>query len=170
MEANNSEVVEVRRPDVSHDPHDLSHRVVFLFLGSLAVCVFIVGVVLWGAFRVWGGDEFAGHQSTNPIMTSKEQLEEVGGDPAVSFPPPQVQPNPVADLNKFRIREEQQLNSYGWVDPAARRIRIPINRAIDILGDAWSQEQSLVSGAANSGTPSGLPSAGQPSNGQKRRP
>jgi hypothetical protein len=90
-------------------------------------------------------------------MTSNEQLKEVGGDPAVSFPPPHVQPNPVADLNKFRVREEQQLNSYGWGDPAARRIHMPIHHAIDILGDAWSQEQSLVSGVANSRTPSATP-------------
>jgi len=151
MEANNNELVEVRHPDVSHDLRDLNHHVVFLFLGSLAIGVFIIGVMLWGVFRVWGKDEFVSHQSTNPIMTSNEQLKEVGGDPAVSFPPPQVQPNPVADLNKFRIREEQRLNSYGWVDPATRRIHIPINRAIDVLGDSWFQEQSLVSGAASSG-------------------
>lgn len=150
METNNNDVVEVRHPDVSHDPRDLDHRMVFLFLGSLAVGVFIVGVILWGIFRLAGKDEFVSHQSTNPIMTSNEQLREIGGDPAVSFPSPHVQPNPVADLNKFRINEEQRLNSYGWVDPAERRIHIPIKRAIDILGNSWTQEESLVTGAANS--------------------
>lgn len=156
METNNNEgAVEVRHPDVSYDPRDLNHHVVFLFLGSLAVSVFIVALVLWGAFRLWGGDQFAGHQSTNPIMTSNEQLKEIGGDPAISFPKPNLQPNPIADLNKFRIHEEERMNSYGWVDPAARKIHMPIERAIDILGDSWSQEQSLVTGATASAQPMG---------------
>lgn len=157
METNNKEVVEVRHPDVASDPRDLNHRVVFLFLGSLALSVFIIALILWGAFRLWGKDEFVSHQSTNPIMTSTEQLKEIGGDPAVSFPAPHVQPNPIADLNKFRVLEEQQLATYGWVDPSARKIRIPITRAIDILGDSWSQEQSLVTGAAGSGTQPATP-------------
>ncbi len=169
MEANNSEVVEVRHPDVAHDPRDLSPGVVLAFLASLALSVFVIAVILWGAFRLWGKDEFASHQSTNPIMTSNEELKEVGGDPAVSFPAPQVQPNPVADLNKFRVREEQQLNTYGWVDPAARRIHMPIARAIDILGDSWSQQQTLVSGSQSTGSPV-APAVSKTNNGQERRP
>ena len=161
METNNNEIVEVRHPDVASDPRDLNHRVVFLFLGSLALSVFIIGVILWGAFRLWGKDEFVSHQSTNPIMTSNEQLKEVGGDPAVSFPAPHVQPNPVADLNKFRVREEQQLSTYGWVDPSARKIRIPITRAIDILGDSWSQEQSLVTGGTSASMQPSTPANGK---------
>ncbi len=148
METNNNEAaVKVRHPDVSYDPRDLNHHVVFLFFGSLGISVFLVALVLWGAFRLWGGDHFVTHQSTNPIMTSNEQLKEIGGDPAISFPKPNLQPNPVADLNKFRIHEEERMNSYGWSDPAARKIHIPIERAIDILGNSWPQEQSLVTGA-----------------------
>jgi len=163
MEANNSAPIEVRHPDVDYERRDLDYRSVFLFLFVLGIVGLLIHVLLWGAFREWGKDQFVPHQTTNPIMTSNEQLRELGGDPASTFPAPTLQPNPIADLNKFRVYEEDRLNSYGWVDPGAGRIRIPIDRAIDILGNSWQQQQSLVAGqpapSAPTGTQSNITSA-----------
>jgi len=36
-------------------------------------------------------------------------------------------------LNKIRGREDGLLNSYGWVDEKAGTVRIPIERAMDLL-------------------------------------
>lgn len=132
----------IRHPDVDYDRGDLSHHSVFAFLIVLFSGLLVVHVLLWGVFKYFGKSEFAGHASTNPIMTSKEELQEIGGDPAVAFPKPNLQPDPVADLNKFRASEEQELNTYGWVDPTARKIHIPIEQAIDAVGSAWPNQQS----------------------------
>src|SRR5579885_2621695 len=134
----------VRHVDVYFDPRDMSPRSVFSFFIVLAAGVLLVHVVLWGLFRYMGKPEFAGHQTTNPIMTSNEQLQEIGGDPALSFPPPTLQPNPVADLNKFRAAEEQEMNTYGWVDPNAGKIHIPIESAIDDLSKSWPSQQEAT--------------------------
>lgn len=134
----------VRHPDVGYDAGDLQHGPVFGFLIALAAGVLLIHIVLWGVFRYLGKAQFAGHQSTNPIMTSKEQLREIGGDPALAFPAPTLQPNPVADLNKFRAREEEELNTYGWVDPGAQKIHIPIERAIETMSTAWPSQQSAA--------------------------
>ncbi|HEV2401037.1 MAG TPA: hypothetical protein VGS27_29155 [Candidatus Sulfotelmatobacter sp.] len=135
----------IRNEDVSYEPRDLSHRAVFAFLVTLGLAICMTLIVLWGVFRYLGGSQFAGHQTTNPIMTSNEQLKEVGGDPALAFPLPRLQPNDIADLNKFRVSEEEQLNSYGWVDRSQQKIHIPIERAIDMLGTAWPQQQETLS-------------------------
>lgn len=146
MEAsNNNSLLEIRHPDVAYESRDLSHRVVFGTLLTLFCAGIIIHLVVFGLFRYLGSSQFVPHQSTNPIMTSNEQLHEIGGDPALSFPAPQVQPNPVADLNKFRVREEQELNSYGWVDQQAGKIHIPIERAIDIMASSWPQQQQATS-------------------------
>ncbi len=158
METNHSEL-EIRHPRVAYEHRDMDYRTVFVFLFVLACGALLIHIAIWGLFEQWGKDKYAGHQTTNPIMTSNEELKDIGGDPAVTFPPPQLQPNPVADLNKFRIREEQRLNSYGWVDPAAGRIRIPIERAIDILGSSWDQQQSLLGGRTPAPQPSIAPHA-----------
>lgn len=136
----------VRHPDIGYDLRDLPHGPVFAFFIVLAVLVLLVQVSIWGVFRYLGRPEFAGHQSTNPIMTSKEELREVGGDPALAFPKPTLQPNPIADLNKFRALEEEELNSYGWVDPSAEKIRIPIERAMDQMSASWPNQQTRDEG------------------------
>jgi hypothetical protein len=159
METNNSEL-EIRHPNVAYERRDMDYRTVFVFLFVLLCAGLAIHIGLWGAFEQWGMPQYAGHQTTNPIMTSNEELKEIGGDPALTFPAPRLQPNPVADLNKFRVREEQQLNSYGWVDACAGRARIPIDRAIDILGTSWDQQQTLVGGQAASAQPAIAPHAG----------
>jgi hypothetical protein len=141
----------IRNEDVFYEPRDLSHNAVFVFLVVLGLGICVIFIALWGVFRYLGGNEYAGHQTTNPIMTSNEQLKEIGGDPALSFPVPRLQPNDIADLNKFRVSEEEQLNSYGWVDRSQAKIHIPIERAIDMLGTAWPQEQQSLSTGASQG-------------------
>lgn len=136
---------------VAYEIRDLSHVAVFYFFLALGVVIFFVFLALWGVFKQMGSDQYAGHQTANPIMTSQEQLKEIGGDPANSFPMPHLQPDPVADLNKFRIGEEQFLNTYGWVDQEQNRIHIPIEKAIDVMSASWpAQEEESAGNAAES--------------------
>lgn len=137
-----SEQLRARHPEVSFESADMRHGSVFAFLLTLACGLLIVHILLWGVFHYLGKPQMADHQTTNPIMTSNEQLQEVGGDPALAFPTPTLQPNDVADLNKFRATEEEQLTTYGWVDPGAQKIRIPIERAIDALSASWPNQQA----------------------------
>jgi hypothetical protein len=39
------------------------------------------------------------------------------------------------ELRQMRAAEEAALNSYGWVDKESGRVRIPIERAMDILAE-----------------------------------
>jgi hypothetical protein len=147
--ANNNHILEppqTRNAGVAYEVRDLSHEAVFYFFLILGVVIVFVFLALWGVFRQLGGDQYAGHQTTNPIMTSDEQMKEIGGDPANSFPMPHLQPDPIADLNKFRIREEQQLNTYGWVDQKQSTIHIPIEKAIDIMSASWPQQEEQSPG------------------------
>jgi hypothetical protein len=124
---------EIRNPGVSYDLTDLSARAVIMFLVFLALGGIIISASMWGLYKYLASDRYSPHPTTRPIATRSQQLAEVGGDPAVKFPPPRLQPDPVADLNKFRAREEEILNSYGWVDRANGKVHIPIERAIDLV-------------------------------------
>jgi hypothetical protein len=48
-------------------------------------------------------------------------------------PEPRLQVRPVEDLNQVRQGQEELLNSYGWVDRANGTVRIPINRAMELV-------------------------------------
>ena len=56
------------------------------------------------------------------VAASKEQ-----------FPAPRLQLAPEADLAALRAREDEVLNQYGWVDKKAGVVRIPIERAMDLI-------------------------------------
>ena len=49
------------------------------------------------------------------------------------FPAPRLQVHPAEDLAALQAREEKQLTSYGWVDREKEVVRIPIDRAMDLL-------------------------------------
>ena len=52
---------------------------------------------------------------------------------APEFPPPRLEVNPGASLAELRAAEQVDLDSYGWVDRNAGTIRIPIDRAMQLI-------------------------------------
>ena len=53
--------------------------------------------------------------------------------PPAAPPSPRLQLAPPADLQTFRAREEAELNSYGWINRTAGVVRIPIDRAMELV-------------------------------------
>jgi hypothetical protein len=50
-------------------------------------------------------------------------------------PLPRLQTTPAVDLKSFRASETQVLESYAWVDKEQGVVRIPIERAIDLVAE-----------------------------------
>ena len=50
-----------------------------------------------------------------------------------NFPEPQLETNERTELNTIRQREEDTLSTYGYVDENAGTVRIPIDRAMELL-------------------------------------
>ena len=48
-------------------------------------------------------------------------------------PEPRLQVTPSQDLQAIRSAEDAELNSYGWVDKDQGVVRIPIDRAMELL-------------------------------------
>lgn len=48
-------------------------------------------------------------------------------------PAPRLQVAPRAELLTYRDDQQQELETYGWVDQANGVVRLPINRAMDLL-------------------------------------
>jgi hypothetical protein len=54
--------------------------------------------------------------------------------PTPELPPaPRLEAEPGEDLGRYRAQQEQRLRGYGWVDRSGGVVRIPIDRAIDLL-------------------------------------
>ena len=48
-------------------------------------------------------------------------------------PEPRLEPYPLAPRLKLRAEEEETLTSYGWVDKNRGLVRLPIERAMELL-------------------------------------
>jgi hypothetical protein len=48
-------------------------------------------------------------------------------------PPPRIQPNPSADMQSYMQYQQNLLNSYGWIDRQNGIVRLPIDRAMELL-------------------------------------
>jgi hypothetical protein len=60
------------------------------------------------------------------------------------FPQPRLERNERIEINEFRLQEEQTLNSYGWVDQKAGVVRIPIDRAMQLIAQRGLQATPRV--------------------------
>ena len=83
----------------------------------------VIFVIVWGMMRYFKIHEPAktAGQANLPITTVQE------------FPNPRLQIKPPADLAKLRAAEDGDLNSYGWVNRQSGTVRIPIDRAMQLL-------------------------------------
>lgn len=115
----------VAHPETMYDRSDLSARGIVYFLIMLGITIIAIHLVLWGYVRYFAHQQLTPVPRNAAIVTPSSQTGPKG-DPALRFPAPQLQPDPVADLNKFRTATEQQLNAAGTG-------KIPIEQAIDAV-------------------------------------
>jgi hypothetical protein len=62
---------------------------------------------------------------------------------------PQLQVNPRQDLLRFRAEQEHALESYSWENRGDRTVRVPIERAMELL---LQRGLPVASSAASAGT------------------
>jgi hypothetical protein len=70
------------------------------------------------------------------FFATSAQRQDIAPPPVFSTAPPpgpQLEVDPAADLARVRSREEALLDSYDWVDRQHGIVRIPIDRAMDLL-------------------------------------
>jgi hypothetical protein len=104
-----------------HQTSEINLRLVTWTAIGLVILVMAVGVAVGGLFSLFKR-QYASASAPSQITT-----------PARFPPAPRLQTSPSSDLRQFLDAENAKLNSYGWMDKSAGVIRIPIDRAMDLL-------------------------------------
>ena len=92
---------------------------------AVLICVVSLAVIfaaVWWMFRFFQTED----ASRNVSRTDIQQ-------PSPIPPEPRLQINPEEDLERYRREQKQWLDSYGWVSPGEQRVRIPIDRAMELV-------------------------------------
>jgi len=106
-----------------HETRDVHIRGVVIFIvvlfGSLAITLFLMGRIF---------HYFEAIQSLGPPASPFAETRALPAQP-------RLQTEPRQDLKGQRSDQEKLLNSYGWVDRNLGIVRIPIDRAMDVLAE-----------------------------------
>lgn len=117
---------ESQAPDVSlgHEERDVSARPIALAVLGLVALGIAVCVAMQLLFNL-----LASYQSRQSAAPSP-----LAGVYGLKEPPaPRLQTAPRKDLEELRARDAALLEHYAWVDRDAGVVRIPIERAIEVL-------------------------------------
>jgi len=112
---------ENKHPHIGHETTDVNVWAVGKFaIGLVVVCVVSIAL-LFGLLKF-----FQSREETSVANTV---------EPTKIFPQPQLQKTPIPDLKAIRAEEDKLLNGYAWVDPPKGVVRIPVDRAIEVLAE-----------------------------------
>jgi hypothetical protein len=110
-------------PEAHHETSDVNIRAIFGFGIGLTIASLIIAAGVWGLFQYFNTRE------ARPVFT----VYPLAVDQTSVPPEPRLQINPRQDMSDLRAREDQVLTSYGWVDKNAGTVRIPIERAMQLV-------------------------------------
>jgi hypothetical protein len=117
---------------------DIGIGVVLWFLVGLAVAGVIITIAVNGFYHYLDARSKAEQTPVSPLVTNvptdtrhlptdyKSYLKQ-------NFPSPQLEIDERTQLDQIRLQEEETLATYGWVDQKAGVVRIPIERAMDLI-------------------------------------
>jgi hypothetical protein len=120
--------------DIGFERQDLGSKPVFGFIISLVISGVLIYYVIWGIFHFLDAFDRKNQQVRAPLVQiEKANPREVQSSEMQRFPEPHLEENERSELNGFRYGEEEELNSYGWVDEKAGVAHIPITQAMQMI-------------------------------------
>jgi hypothetical protein len=119
----------------TYEHQDLRAAGALYFLLSLAVVTILCMFGLKGLYAYLDHRERATQSAVNPLVKNvpEDTLHIPRGYPQTAFPSPRLEEDERSQLDGIRLRQDDELYSYGWVDEKAGAVHIPIERAMDLL-------------------------------------
>ncbi len=114
----------VRSAASGHEVSDINPKRVALVGLALATVIAVSLLVTYGLFHYF----YRGETRTRPLPSPLSYTREPTPEPRLSI-------EPGKDLKTLRSEEDALLKSYGWIDREKGIVRIPIDRAIEILAE-----------------------------------
>ena len=119
--------------DVSFEPEDLSARPIITGLVVLGlVCIASYFIILW-LYTALDRYDSSHQPPQNPLAAVNTDTRHVTKTQVESFPQPRLEEDERGQLDGVRMKEENTLNSYGWVDEGSGVVHIPIQRAMQLV-------------------------------------
>jgi hypothetical protein len=107
-----------------HEERDVQLRPLIISAMSLAILAGLSLLAMWLLFDYFAARRARLEVAPSPVFEARQ------------LPPePRLEVSPQQDLRQMRAAETAILHSYGWVDRQAGIVRIPVERAIELLAE-----------------------------------
>ena len=117
-------------PRVRFERRDINARILLLIGLGTCVCLALIHVGMQELFHLYRVQENKLDSLPSPLMTVESQ-----------------RAKPFATLQEVRSAEDSRLNGYGWIDREKQKVRIPIDRAMEITAERglpdWQEKGEL---------------------------
>ena len=141
-----------------YEHSDIGVAAILYFLAGLAVALLLVYFVVDRLYHYLDKRSEAEQAPVNPMVTTAPaDTRRIPKDyPHEAFPDPKLEEDERGQLNGIRLKEEQTLSTYDYVDKNAGTVRIPIERAMDLI-----TQRGLPTRAQGAGLPTSMTQAQQ---------
>jgi hypothetical protein len=118
-----------------YERSDIGVRGVLYFLAGLALFGLFAYLAAAGVYWYLDKRSDAEQAPVNPLVTNAPaDTRHIARDyPQGSFPNPKLEEDERGQLSDIRLKEEQTLSTYDYIDQNAGTVRIPIDRAMDLI-------------------------------------
>jgi hypothetical protein len=139
----------------SFERQDLQPSGILYFLLALVVMLLVCIVALVGVFDFLDHREKALQPAVNPLLINipADTRHIPSGYPQSAFPNPRLEEDERGQLDGISLEQEKTLYSYGWVDEKGGTVRIPIERAMELIVQRGLPVRSQNSGSDISASP-----------------
>jgi len=121
---------------INHDgfeQEDLSSRTALYFLAGLVLVGIVVYLIVFGMYRFLDSYATAHQPPMSPMVTPQADTRAVTPENAETFPQPRLEENERTQLRSFIEDQDRKLATYDWVDKDRGTVRIPIDRAMELI-------------------------------------
>ncbi|HUO14115.1 MAG TPA: hypothetical protein VMX38_03945 [Verrucomicrobiae bacterium] len=120
-----------------YERKDIGVAGVVYFLIGLAIAAVIIHFVIAGLYNYLDKRFQAEQPPVSPLTNAPKDTRKLPANYAdylkQNFPSPQLEIDERTQLNSILLQQEQTLATYGYVDEKAGIVRIPIERAMQII-------------------------------------
>ena len=124
------------QPNINHvgfEQQDMSSRSALSFLAGLVLVGLVVYLIVFGMYRFLDSYATAHQPPMSPMVTPQADTRAVTPENAETFPQPRLEENERTQLRSFIEDQDRKLATYDWVDKDKGTVRIPIDRAMDLI-------------------------------------
>jgi hypothetical protein len=132
-----------------YERSDIGVAGVFYFLAGLAVFGALAYLAAAGVYWYLDKRSAAEQVPVSPLVTNAPaDTRHISRDyPQGTFPNPKLEEDERGQLNGIRLKEEQTLSTYDYIDQKTGTVRIPIDRAMDLIAQRGLPVRNQATGA-----------------------